>query len=162
MMGRMNGRAARGVANGAVKMAARARDLPSTLTVHVPLTMHLRGGRKTVISPVPVSYQSAPKERFDNALIKAIVRAHRWRDLIEQGAYPSITELAKAECVNQSYACRLLRLTLLAPEIIDAILNGAQQPPLQLAHLLRPFPIHWAPQRTVFMKRNEARNINRF
>ena len=152
MRGGQNQRVAHGKANKGVKTAARARDLPSTLTVHVPLTMHLRGGRKTVISPVPVSYQSAPKARFDNALIKAIARAHRWRVMIEQGPYPSITELAKAEGVNQSYACRLLRLTLLAPEIIDAILNGAQPPPLQLAHLLRPFPVRWAQQNTVFLK----------
>ena len=151
MRGRQQRRAARAssdaVANEAVKMAARVRTLPSTVTVHVPLTMHLRGGRKTVISPVPLSYQSAPKLRFDNALIKAIVRAPRWRDMIEQRAYPSITELAKAEGVNQSYACRLLRLTHLAPDIVEAILDGRQPAELQLEDLLRRIPVSWQEQR---------------
>jgi len=125
---------------------ASARKLPSSLTVHVPLTLHLRGGRKTVISPVPLSAAAFSRPRFDNALIKALARAHRWRRMIEQGAYASITDLAKAEGVNQSYACRLLRLTLLAPVLVEAILDGQQSDSLQLARLLKPLPVLWNEQ----------------
>jgi len=125
---------------------ASAPKLSTSLTVHVPFTLHLRGGRKTVISPVPLSATAFSKPRFDNALIKALARAHRWRRMIEQGTYASITDLAKAEGVNQSYACRLLRLTLLSPAIVEAILDGRQSDSLQLAHFLKPFPVLWNEQ----------------
>jgi len=116
---------------------------PTTITVHIPLKLSQRGGRKTVISPVPY-VRCAPK--YDNALIKALVRAHRWRRLIESGHYSSITDLAKSEKVNQSYACRLLRLTLLAPEIVEAILDGAHSHELQLNRITGPLPIDWGSQ----------------
>lgn len=113
---------------------------PKTVVVSVPIRFSRRGGRKTVISPVP--YAPVPT-KFDNALIKALARAHRWRRMIEAGEYASISELAKSEKINQSYACRLLRLTLLAPAIVEAILNGTQPPRLQLGELLRPIPLEW-------------------
>jgi hypothetical protein len=114
-----------------------------TITVTVPLKSLRRGGRKTVIGPVPYAPR-APK--YGNALIKALARAHRWRRLIESGHYSSVTELARREKVNQSYACRLLRLTLLAPEIVEAILNSNHSRDLQLKQLLRPLPVHWPSQ----------------
>ena len=117
--------------------------LPRTITVTVPIQFERRGGRKTVISPVPYA---PPPLKYDNALVKALAQAHRWRRMIESGEYPSITELAKAERINQSYACRLLRLTLLAPVIVEAILNGKQPQGLQLNHLLRPLPVEWKRQ----------------
>jgi hypothetical protein len=117
--------------------------LSKTITVTVPMQFERRGGRKTIISPVAYA---PPPPKYDNALVKAIARAHRWRRLIENGDYPSITELAKAEKVNQSYACRVLRLTLLAPVIVEAILNGKQPQGLQLNHLLRPLPVEWKRQ----------------
>ena len=119
------------------------QGLPKTITVTVPIQFERRGGRKTVISPMPYA---PPPPKYDNALVKAIARAHRWRRSIESGEYPSITELAKAERINQSYACRLLRLTLLAPVIVEAILNGKQPQGLQLNHLLRPLPVEWKRQ----------------
>lgn len=117
--------------------------LPRTITVTVPIQFERRGGRKRVITPVPYA---APPPKYDNALVKAIARAHRWRRLIETGEYSSITELAKAEKINQSYACRLFRLTLLAPDIVEQILNGKQKNKLQLRRLLRPLPAEWARQ----------------
>ena len=84
----------------------------TTITVHVPMTFTVRGGRKTILSD---AVPAPPQLRIDNALLKALARAHRWRRMIESGDYTSITDLAKAEGVNQSYACRILRLSLLAP-----------------------------------------------
>lgn len=124
----------------------RPKAVPSrltTITVTIPLRLSRRGGRKTVISPVPYAPR-APE--YDNALIKALTRAHRWRRLIESGHYSSITDLAKSEKVNQSYACRLLRLTLLAPEIVEAILDGAHSHELQLNRITGPLPIDWGSQ----------------
>jgi hypothetical protein len=115
----------------------------ATITVHVPMRFSLRGGRKTVISE---STPDSPQPRSGNALLKAIARAHRWRQKIEDGEYSSITELAKTEEINESYACRLLRLTLLAPSIVTDILNGRQNSNLTLKELTRPFPICWDEQ----------------
>jgi len=115
----------------------------TTITVHVPMTFTVRGGRKTIISKV---VELPPPPRIDNALLKALARAYSWRRKIEDGEYASITELAKAEGVNQSYACRLLRLTLLAPAIVIEILNGRQNSDIMLKQLTRPFPVRWDKQ----------------
>ena len=91
-------------------------------------------------------------------MIKALARAFLWRRRIEQGEFLSITELAKAERINQSYACRLLRLTLLSPEIVQAILDGRQSADLTLHHLLQPFPSDWEAQREVFHSNSRGNN----
>jgi hypothetical protein len=114
-----------------------------TITIHVPMRFQLRGGRKMVISD---AVAPPPPRRTDNAILKALARAHRWRRQIENGEYASITELAKANRVNQSYACRLLRLTLLAPSIVTDILNGRQSPDLTLKKLARPLSVRWDEQ----------------
>jgi hypothetical protein len=114
-----------------------------TITVHIPMTFTIRGGRKTILSdmlPLP------PQPRVDNALLKALARAYRWRRMIESGNYASITEVAKAEGVNESYACRLLRLTLLAPAVITNILNGRNTADLMLKRLMTPLPARWDEQ----------------
>ena len=92
-------------------MKAASRIAPSTITMHVPLRFATRGNSKRIVSDAGL----AAPVHVENALIKAIARAHRWRRIIESGEFVSITELAKAKKVNQSYACRLLRLTLLSP-----------------------------------------------
>jgi len=126
-----------------MKAARKQQPLPSIPTVHVPLTFTLRGGRKTIIGALPFI---APRTRFDDTIANAIGRAHRWRALIEDGTCASITELSKDKGVNQSYACRLLRLTLLAPDIIEAILDrrGTR---LTLGTLMRPLSAKWDDQR---------------
>jgi hypothetical protein len=83
----------------------------------------------------------------DSAMVKAITRAYRWRRLLESGVYGTITELAAAEKINQSYVCRILRLTLLAPGIVEAILDGRQPTALQLPKLLKSLPVEWMAQK---------------
>ena len=117
-----------------------------TLTVRVPLTLRTRGGRKQVVAPEGASW-GAPRPRVDSTMVKAIARAHRWKRLMESGRFSSVTELAEAEKINQSYLCRVLRLTLLAPDIIETILDGRQSAELQLGELLAPFPVEWVWQR---------------
>jgi hypothetical protein len=84
------------------------------ITVHIPVTFRQRAGRKQIISPSGSSPWS-PAPHVETALLKAIVRANRWREMLESGEYGSAAELAKAEKVNASYLSRVLRLTLLAP-----------------------------------------------
>jgi hypothetical protein len=107
-----------------------------------------RGGRKLILAPDgggPI--WAAPRPRVDNTMIKAIARAFRWRKLIETGVHASIEEVAAAEKINASYVGRVLRLTLLAPEIIEAIMEGRQPAGMTMAGLLTGFPVVWAEQR---------------
>lgn len=85
-----------------------------------------------------------------NTLLKALARAFRWRELIETGTHATVHDLAKAEKINPSYASRILRLTLLAPEVVEAILDRRTAPETTLASLLKPFPIEWAAQTRKF------------
>lgn len=119
-----------------------------TLTVRVPLAIKKRGGRKLVIAPDGAPW-SPPHAHIDNTLVKAIARAHRWKRKLESGEFASIAELAAAEKINESYVCRVLRLTLLAPDIVEAIVDGRQPPSLQMGVLLKPFPVEWDKQRQV-------------
>jgi hypothetical protein len=118
-----------------------------TATVSIPVTFRQRGGRKQFLTPAGATPWS-PVARIDTALIKAIVRAHRWRQMLESGEYSSSAELAKAEKVNASYLSRILRLTLIAPDIIEAILSGSQPSTLQLGDLLKPLPAAWSRQQS--------------
>ena len=118
-----------------------------TMTVRVPMTIKRRGGRKLVLAPDGAKVTAAPVTRHvDNAMVKAIARAFRWREMLENGTYATIREIAAAEKVNESYVGRVLRLTLLAPAIIEAILGGRQPAGLQLDRLLRRFPVGWREQ----------------
>jgi hypothetical protein len=117
-----------------------------TLTVRVPFTIKKRGGRKLVIAPDGASWP-APQPRIDNTIVKAIARAHRWKRVLENGEFTTIEDLAVAEKINPSYLSRVLRLTLLAPDIVEAILDGRQPPELQMDTLLKPFPVEWGEQR---------------
>ena len=121
------------------------RPVPSTLSVRVPLAVRKRGGRKLVITPDGETHR--PRPRIDSALVKALARAHRWQRLLESGECASITELAAAEKIDRSYLCRVLRLTLLAPEIVEAILDGRQAEEVTLPGLMRGFPVEWEGQR---------------
>ena len=120
-----------------------------SVTVQVPLTFRRRGGRKMVVSSEGwLGPALAPRPaRVDGTLAKALARAHRWQGMLEGGEYGSIEELARAEKINPSYLARVLRLTLLAPEIVESILDGRHDPErITLARLLKPFSAAWGEQ----------------
>ena len=114
-----------------------------TVTVTVPFAIRKRGGRTLVITPDGVTSAPAPRTRVDSALLKALARGFRWRKLLETGHFATIEEIAKAENINPSYISRVLRLTLLAPEIVEAILAGTQPAGLTRAKVMKPFPVEW-------------------
>jgi hypothetical protein len=118
-----------------------------SVTVQVPLTFRRRGGRKMVVSPDGQSAWAPRPARVDGTLVKALARAHRWQGMLEGGEYGSIEELARAEKINPSYLARVLRLTLLAPEIVESILDGRHdRETITLEGLMRPFPLTWGEQ----------------
>jgi hypothetical protein len=126
-----------------------------SVTVRVPISIRKRGGRKLVLAPEGTSDTWAPpSRRIDNAMVKAIARAFRWRGMLENGTYTTIAEIAVAEKINESYVGRVLRLTLLAPDIVEAILGGRQPAKLLLESLLRRFPVVWQGQRSEMLDQN--------
>jgi hypothetical protein len=118
-----------------------------TFTVRVPLTLKRHGGRKLVIVPDGGGVPERPHANLDNTLLKALGRAYRWKRLLESGQVRSLNELAEAEKINPSYLSRIYRLTLLAPDIVEAILDGRQPRTLQLADLMDDLPVEWERQR---------------
>jgi hypothetical protein len=106
-----------------------------TLTIRIPMRLQRRAGRKLIMTPEGAA-APARKPRRDETLIKALVRAHRWRRRIESGQAKSITDPAEQEGVTDAYVCRLLPLTCLAPDIVEAILDGRQPNGLRLAEVL--------------------------
>jgi hypothetical protein len=122
-----------------------------TLIIRVPLPPKQRGGRKFVVGPGGIAW-TGRRVVVDNTIVKALGRAHRWKAMLESGEYGSMTDLAKAEKINLSYLCRVLRLTLLAPDITEALLDGKHNCQFCLADLLRPIPVTWAEQQNKLAK----------
>ena len=129
---------------------ARLGDDGKTIIVKIPMKFRRRGGRKLIIAPDGGDAWAPSKPRRDDTLIKALARAHRWKRMLESGEHNSIADLAEAEKINKSYLSRILRLTLLAPDIFQAILDGRQPKGLALADLLEPFPVEWEGKRMEF------------
>lgn len=123
----------------------RTVPAPDTMTIHVPFRIVKRGGRKEMRLPEGAV---APRG-VDSALVKALGRAFRWNRILESGEFATIAELAESEGIAPSYMTRVLRLTLLAPEIIEATLAGSHVPGMTLARVLEPFPVEWKRQRAL-------------
>ena len=121
--------------------------IPPMLTVHIPLTVRRRGGRKVVIAPDGTEAPVMTAARIDSTLVKALARAFRWRRMLESGVVSTVGEIATREKINKSYVSRVLRLTLLTPQIVEAILDGRQAPEITLPVLMKAFPGEWAKQR---------------
>jgi hypothetical protein len=120
-----------------------------TITVFIPMTWKRRGGLKVIIAPDGGDAWVPAKSRLDETLIRALARAHRWYRMLEAGRYRSAQEIADAEKIGRSFVSRLLRLTLLAPDIQEAILEGRQAKGMQLEELTRAMPVEWGEQRRV-------------
>ena len=107
-------------------------------------------GSKHLIMPYGTTAAPTPRVRVDSALLKALAPDLRWRNLLETGGFATIEKIANAKNINPSYVSRLLRMTLLAPEIVEAILAGRQPPGLTMARAMQPFALRWDRQRELF------------
>ena len=117
------------------------------LTVHIPMAWKRRSGRKVIIAPDGSDAWAPAKPRPDETLIRALGRAHRWKRLLEEGVYSFPLEIAEAEKLTKSFVNRLLRLTLLAPDIQEAILEGRQPREMKVEELAKMTPSAWEEQR---------------
>ena len=123
--------------------------MSASITVRVPVTIRKRGGRRLVVAPDGAPW-SVPRARIDNTLVKALARAHRWKKMLDDGRYGSVTQLAAGEKLDRGYLGKILMLTLLAPDIVEAILDGRQPAELGVHVLREGFPVEWGEQRVVF------------
>ena len=123
--------------------------MADAVTLRVPLKIRHWGGRKAIIAPDGASLTSGEAQsgpiptRGDPALVKALARAHRWRRMLEAGEHGNVRELAKAEKVNETYISRALRLTLLAPDVVESILDGRQPEGMKLPGLMEGVAVEW-------------------
>ena len=124
------------------------------VSVDVPMTFKKRGGRKVIVLPDGTQGNPAPKATIDNTMIKAIARAFRWQKLLENGTYGCLEEIAKAERIGPSFISRIIRIASLAPDIVDAILDGRQPAHLTFKDLMCPFPVGWEDQRGKFGRKS--------
>ena len=120
------------------------------ISVDLPMAFKKRGGRKVIVLPDGTHGNPAPTATIDNTMIKAVARAFRWQRLLENGTYGCLDEIAKAEKIGPSFVSRVIRLALLAPDIVEAVLAGKQPAHLTLRDLMQQFPVEWAGQRLPF------------
>jgi hypothetical protein len=119
----------------------------NSITVRVPLAIRRRPGRKTIVRPGgPEADLASTAKHADPAMVKAFARAFRWQRMLNEGRYSSISEIAAAEKIDRGYVGSILRLTLLAPMIVDALIDGRQPSELGLSRLMKPFPLSWSEQ----------------
>ncbi len=118
-----------------------------TLVIRVPMKFKRRGGRNEIIVPEGLSGSRPSKSPTQKPLVTALARAFHWQELIDSGRYASITELAEALDVDRSYVGRIMRLALLAPDIVEAIVRGEEPCGLSLEQLIKGVPMQWAAQR---------------
>jgi hypothetical protein len=111
----------------------------------IPTRFQRHGGRKRIVGPDGSAIVPNSKPQPDGTLVKVLARAWRWQRLLDSGEYGTLADLADAERISRSYVCRVLRLTLLAPDIVERILDG--RPTAGLAQFLKPFPVEWERQR---------------
>ena len=123
----------------------RGAPIPDTVTLHVPFRVMKRGGRKEMQLPEGATQG----RRTDSTLVKALARAFRWKRMLESGEFSSISELAEREGIAFTYMARLMRLSLLSPEIVEAIMDGRQHAGVTLSNMMDPFPLDWQEQRAL-------------
>ena len=121
------------------------------IQIFIPARLGRHSGRKTILSPTGQPVNPDRNTEADVTLINALIRAHRWNRLLARGKYASVKEIAADDGITSpSYASRILRLVLLAPDIQEAILNSTHPATLTLADFMEPFPQVWEVQRKQF------------
>ncbi|UVK57077.1 hypothetical protein DBIPINDM_004160 [Mesorhizobium sp. AR02] len=127
-------------------MGTELSDDGKILTVQIPMAIRKRGGRKLVMSPNTIEGWAPTRPRIDSTLLRAVIQAFAWKHQLETGQFATISELAEARKLDRSFISHILRLTLLAPDLVEAILDGRQPPTMQLQQLVRGFPVEWERQ----------------
>nr|WP_292767928.1 hypothetical protein [Mesorhizobium sp.] len=131
----------------------RSAPIPDTVTLHVPFRIVKRGGRKEMLVPAGKTVPRQPPA----TVIKALARAFRWKQLLDTGEFSTVSELARKEGISTTYLARILRLTLLAPDIVEGALAGWHETEFLRAALQADFPSDWEAQRAMSSAFGSAR-----
>jgi hypothetical protein len=121
-----------------------------TSVAGTPMRLGRYRGRKRILAPDSSELTPPTKPHPDGVLVKALARAWRWQKLLDRGVYGLVTEIAEAEKISKSHVSRILRLALLAPDLVEAILSGWADQRVMLERLERPLPMGWEEQRLRF------------
>ena len=124
----------------------RVRREGEAVVVHIPMRFRRRNGRQMILTDGESAVPTAERDA-NQSLIEAIAKAYRWQEQIESGEYASIADLAQALGVDRTYVGRTLRLTSLAPDIVEAILRGDAPEGVSLEKLRKNLPLCWQEQR---------------
>ena len=101
------------------------------------------------------------KPAHDGTLVKAVARAWRWQRMLDEGVYATVSEIGDAENISKSYVSRILRLALLAPDLVETILAGNADPALMLERLERPLPASWETQYALLHPKPPSADLKR-
>jgi hypothetical protein len=127
--------------------SVETRLVGSTLIVRIPMRFQRRGGRKRIVAPDGSAIVPTNKPQPDGTLVKALAWAWRWQRMLDEGLYASVSEIGDAENISKSYVSRILRLALLAPDLVDVILAGRTNQGITLKQLEQPLTACWEEQR---------------
>jgi hypothetical protein len=122
-----------------------------TLIVRIPMRFQRRGGRKRIVAPDGSELTPSSKPQPDGTLVKALARAWRWQRMLDEGVYSTVSEIGDAENISKSYVSRILRLALLAPDIVERIVAGNRDKALLLESLRESLPDAWMEQRRMLL-----------
>lgn len=125
-------------------------ESPSGKVIRIPMKLKKRNGRKEVIVPDGLEKQPICKKDMDIPFAVAIARAFCWQELLESGKYRSIRAMANDLGICHTYMARLLRFTILAPNIIESILDGREPEDLSQTKLTGAIPAGWERQREIW------------
>ena len=119
----------------------------TTLVIRIPMRFQRRGGRKRIVAPDGSAIVPTSKPQPNGTLVKALARAWRWQRMLDEGGYGSVSEISDAEGISKSYVSRILQLALLAPDVVETVLDGSSGVDLRLEALRASIPLAWDEQR---------------
>jgi hypothetical protein len=132
--------------------SAETRLDGTTLVVRIPMCFRRRGGRKRIVAPDGNELAPSSKPQPDGTLVKALARAWRWQRMLDDGIYTTVSDIGDAESISKSYISRILRLALLAPDLVEGILAGQTDHALVLEQLEGPLSASWEEQRELILE----------
>ena len=108
--------------------------------ITIPMSFRSCAGRKRIVT----------QELNTNSIITNLARAFRWQALIDSGKFSNVHELARAIGKDDAYVSRIIRFTLLAPDIIHAVLAGKINKSISTEKLKQALPPMWEDQKKMF------------
>lgn len=118
------------------------------VSLTVPIQFKRRSGRKQITLPNGLPADPRPWDRTPTPLQQALIRGHRWLAMLESGDVRTLAEIAKREGIDNSYVSRMVNLTILAPDIVEAILLNDLPDHVTLFDLAVDPPALWDEQRS--------------